>query len=44
MENCFLLEIYGKKGKIKIEGKGGSYGKEKITLYKMKKKRWVNQI
>ncbi len=37
-KNCFLLEIYGKKGKIKIEGKGGSYGKEKITLYKMKKK------
>ena len=36
-KNCFKLEIYGKKGKIKINGKGGSYGKEKITLYKMKK-------
>ena len=33
-----ILEIYGKKGKIKIDGKGGSYGKEKITLYKMKNK------
>ena len=37
-KNCFVLEIYGKKGKIKIEGKGGSYGREKVTLYKMKKK------
>ena len=37
-KNCFVLEIYGKKGKIKIDGKGGSYGKEKVTLYKMKKK------
>ena len=36
-KNCFVMEIYGKKGKIKIEGKGGSYGREKITLYKMKK-------
>jgi predicted dehydrogenase len=37
-KNSFILEIYGKKGKIKIDGKGGSYGKEKITLYKMKNK------
>ena len=28
-------------GKIKIEGKGGSYGFEKVTLFKMMKKRKI---
>ena len=35
--NTFSLEIYGIKGKIEINGLGGSYGTEKITLYKMRK-------
>ncbi len=36
-KNIFSFEIYGKKGKIHLEGLGGSYGIEKISLYKMKK-------
>jgi len=34
-KNTFLFEIYGKKGKLKIEGLGGSYGTERLTYYKM---------
>jgi predicted dehydrogenase len=34
-KNLFSMEIYGKKGKIDINGLGGSYGVEKITYYKM---------
>ena len=34
-KNLFSFEIYGKNGKIEINGLGGSYGTEKITLYKM---------
>lgn len=37
-KNNFLFEIYGEKGKLRIEGKGGSYGREKLIFYKMKKK------
>ncbi len=37
-KNIFSFEIFGKKGKILIEGLNGSYGLEKLTLYKMKKK------
>ena len=37
-KNLFSLEIYGRTGKIDINGLGGSYGKEKLILYKMKKK------
>ena len=37
-KNFFEFQIYGKKGKILISGKGGSYGQEKLILYKMKKK------
>ena len=33
--NLFSLEIYGKKGKLHIEGLGGSYDIEKLTYYKM---------
>ena len=36
-KNTFSLEIYGKTGKIEINGLGGSYGVEKITLFKMHK-------
>lgn len=34
-KNLFSFEIYGKKGKIDIQGLGGSYGTERITYYKM---------
>jgi predicted dehydrogenase len=37
-KNIFSLEIYGKKGKISIDGLGGSYGTEIVTFYKMSKK------
>ena len=37
-KNNFEFQIYGKKGKIFISGKGGSYGNEKLILYKIKKK------
>ncbi len=37
-KNKFYLEIFGKKGKIEISGKGGSYGAEKVTIFKMHKK------
>lgn len=36
-KNNFLFEIYGTKGKLRIDGKGGSYGREKLTFYKMTK-------
>ncbi|HEX4045351.1 MAG TPA: Gfo/Idh/MocA family oxidoreductase [Gammaproteobacteria bacterium] len=34
-KNTFSFEIYGKQGKIDINGLGGSYGVERITFYKM---------
>lgn len=34
-KNMFSLEIYGRDGKIQIDGLGGSYGVERITYYKM---------
>lgn len=34
-KNMFSFEIYGKYGKISIEGLGGSYGVEKLTYYQM---------
>ena len=34
-KNMFSLEIYGRDGKIAIDGLGGSYGTEKVTHYKM---------
>ena len=34
-KNTFSMEIYGKVGKLSIEGLGGSYGMEKLTWYKM---------
>lgn len=34
-KNSFLFEIYGKIGKIRVEGLGKSYGVERVTLYKM---------
>lgn len=34
-KNLFSLEIYGRDGKLAIDGLGGSYGLERITWYKM---------
>ncbi len=35
-KNIFSLEIMLKRAKIQIDSLGGSYGREKLTLYKMK--------
>jgi predicted dehydrogenase len=34
-KNLFSFEIYGRNGKLHIEGLGGSYGLERLTYYKM---------
>jgi predicted dehydrogenase len=34
-KNVFSFEIYGRAGKLHIEGLGGSYGVERLSLYKM---------
>ncbi|OGT36686.1 MAG: LmbZ [Gammaproteobacteria bacterium RIFCSPHIGHO2_12_FULL_38_14] len=34
-KNIFSFEIYGKTGKLHIEGLGGSYGVERLSFYKM---------
>ncbi len=34
-KNLFSLEIYGRAGKLAVEGLGGSYGVERITHYHM---------
>jgi predicted dehydrogenase len=34
-KNLFSFEIYGRNGKLHIEGLGGSYGTERLAFYKM---------
>jgi predicted dehydrogenase len=34
-KNLFSLEIYGRDGKLDLNGLGGSYGIERVTWYKM---------
>jgi predicted dehydrogenase len=34
-KNLFSLEIYGRTGKLHIEGLGGSYGVERLAYYRM---------
>ena len=34
-KNMFSFEIYGHKGKLQIDGLGGSYGVERLVWYKM---------
>lgn len=34
-KNSFCLQIYGKYGKLTIDGLGGSYGVERLTFHKM---------
>ncbi len=37
-KNLFSFEIYGRQGKIQIDGLGGSYGPEQLTYYQMEPK------
>jgi predicted dehydrogenase len=34
-KNMFSFEIYGREGKLEINGLGGSYGVESVTFYRM---------
>jgi predicted dehydrogenase len=34
-KNVFSFEIYGRKGKLHVEGLGGSYGTERLAYYRM---------
>ncbi len=34
-KNMFSLELYGRDGKISVDGLGGSYGTERLTYYRM---------
>jgi len=34
-KNLFSFEIYGRTGKLQIDGLGGSYGTERLTFYRM---------
>ena len=34
-KNLFSFEIYGKTGKLQVDGLGGSYGLESLTYYRM---------
>jgi predicted dehydrogenase len=34
-KNLFSFEIYGRKGKLQIEGLGGNYGVERLSFYRM---------
>jgi predicted dehydrogenase len=43
-KNMFSFEIFGKKGKLMIEGLGGSYGMETLTYYKMSPKMGIPEI
>ncbi|MDZ4198378.1 MAG: Gfo/Idh/MocA family oxidoreductase [Kiritimatiellia bacterium] len=35
-KNLFSLEIYGRDGKLHVEGLGGSYGVERLSFYRMR--------
>jgi predicted dehydrogenase len=34
-KNLFSLEVYGRNGKLQVDGLGGSYGTERLTHYRM---------
>jgi predicted dehydrogenase len=34
-KNLFCFEVFGKNGKLQIDGLGGSYGTERLTYYRM---------
>ncbi len=35
-KNLFSFEVFGRDGKLQVDGLGGSYGIERLTLYRMK--------
>jgi predicted dehydrogenase len=35
-KNLFSLEVYGREGKLHVEGLGGSYGVERLILHRMR--------
>jgi predicted dehydrogenase len=35
-KNLFSFEVFGRDGKLQIDGLGGSYGSERLTVYRMK--------
>lgn len=35
-KNLFSFELYGRDGKLQVDGLGGSYGVEKLTFYRMR--------
>jgi predicted dehydrogenase len=35
-KNLFSFEIFGRNGKLQIDGLGGSYGVERLTFYRMR--------
>ena len=39
-KNTFSFEIFGRDGKLHIEGLGGSYGVERLSYYQMSR-RWA---
>ena len=43
-KNMFSFEIFGKKGKLAIDGLGRSYGVETLTYYKMSPKMGIPEI
>ena len=43
-KNKFTFEIFGKKGKLEINGLGKSYGRETLIFYKMTKKMTPQKI
>jgi predicted dehydrogenase len=34
-KNLFCFEIFGREGKLQIDGLGGSYGVERLSFYRM---------
>jgi predicted dehydrogenase len=34
-KNLFSFEIFGRDGKLQVDGLGGSYGTERLTFYRM---------
>jgi predicted dehydrogenase len=38
-KNTFSWELYGREGKLQVDGLGGSYGVERLTWYKMSPRR-----
>ena len=39
-KNTFSFEIFGRDGKLVIDGLGGSYGEERLTFYRMLPQMW----